>query len=235
MGLLLLALCGPMQSWGSRSRFTERDTEREPTKSGVVGLLAAAMGRRRGEALDDLAALRMGVRVDWEGTLLRDFHTALNVARADGSGPAKQAVLSNRYYLSDALFLVGLQGDADLLERAEQALSAPCWPLALGRRSCPPSAPLIPPTEWDREGELAGELTHYPWLVDLPPYARAIRRWEKPDELRMVLEAEGEDEVHERRADVPLDFAQRTFDLRGVRHCFIPVPEREVEDASQSA
>ncbi|MCZ9342329.1 CRISPR-associated protein Cas5, partial [Streptomyces sp. TRM76130] len=27
-----------MQSWGTRSQFTSRDTATEPTKSGVVGL-----------------------------------------------------------------------------------------------------------------------------------------------------------------------------------------------------
>ena len=44
MSVLLVRLAGPMQSWGSQSRFSHRDTEREPTKSGVVGLLSAALG-----------------------------------------------------------------------------------------------------------------------------------------------------------------------------------------------
>ena len=60
---LLIRLAGPMQSWGTQGRFDVRDTEREPSKSGVVGLLCAALGRDRSEPLDDLASLRMGVRV----------------------------------------------------------------------------------------------------------------------------------------------------------------------------
>ena len=55
MATLLLKLAGPLQSWGSDSRFTETKTRHEPTKSGVIGLLAAALGRRRTEDVSDLA------------------------------------------------------------------------------------------------------------------------------------------------------------------------------------
>ena len=78
MGTLLLRLAAPLQSWGEDSKFETRRTRREPTKSGVIGLLAAALGRRRYEPLDDLRGLRFAVRVDQEGELLRDFHTARN-------------------------------------------------------------------------------------------------------------------------------------------------------------
>ena len=76
MSLLLLRLAGPLQSWGSASRFARRDTEREPTKSGVLGLLAAAQGRRRTDSIEDLLDLTFGVRVDQPGAVLQDFHTA---------------------------------------------------------------------------------------------------------------------------------------------------------------
>ena len=56
-GVLLIPCVGPMQSWGTRSRFQERDTEREPSKSGIIGLLCAALGRDRNESVDDLADL----------------------------------------------------------------------------------------------------------------------------------------------------------------------------------
>ena len=42
MSVLLLQLAGPLQSWGAASRFARRSTENAPTKSGLVGLLAAA-------------------------------------------------------------------------------------------------------------------------------------------------------------------------------------------------
>ena len=44
MATLLLRLAAPLQAWGSDSKFETRKTDREPTKSGVVGLLAAALG-----------------------------------------------------------------------------------------------------------------------------------------------------------------------------------------------
>ena len=76
MSTLLLRLAGPMQSWGTQSRFSVRDTGLEPSKSGVVGLLCAALGLPRHEEVDHLAALSMGVRVDSEGALKMDYQTA---------------------------------------------------------------------------------------------------------------------------------------------------------------
>ena len=64
MSTLLLRLAAPMQSWGTDSKFEWRRTERAPTKSSVIGLIAAALGRMRNESIDDLKALRFGVRVD---------------------------------------------------------------------------------------------------------------------------------------------------------------------------
>ena len=130
MSTLLLRLAGPMQAWGADSRFDIRKTNREPTQSGVIGLLAAALGLRRDEPLDALAALRMGVRVDREGVLLRDFHMAHG---------AKSSYMTQRYYLCDALFLVGVfSEDEALMRRLEEAVRHPAFPLFLGRRSCPP-------------------------------------------------------------------------------------------------
>ena len=78
MATLLLRLAAPLQSWGTDSKFEVRKTGREPTKSGVVGLLAAAMGigREEPERLEPLNRLRFGVRVDQEGSLLVDYHIA---------------------------------------------------------------------------------------------------------------------------------------------------------------
>jgi CRISPR system Cascade subunit CasD len=107
-------------------------TEREPTKSGVIGLIAAAMGRRRTDSIDDLAKMKFGVRTDQAGKLLRDFHTAK-------TSNGKQAFISDRYYLSDAVFIVGIESDDALLTEIEYAITHPAFPLFLGRRSCPPS------------------------------------------------------------------------------------------------
>jgi CRISPR system Cascade subunit CasD len=129
MSTLLIRLAAPLQAWGVDAKFDRRLTERVPTKSGILGLAAAALGRRRNESLEELQALRFGVRVDRQGVLMRDYHTAKSV---------KAAYVTNRYYLSDAVFLAGLEGDGILLEEIEHALQHPVFPLFLGRRSCLP-------------------------------------------------------------------------------------------------
>jgi CRISPR system Cascade subunit CasD len=141
MPTLLLRLAGPMQSWGTKSRFDERDTDLTPSKSGVIGLLCAAMGIDREERAPvlELARLRMGVRIDQPGVLRYDYQTAQNVIAADESR-VHPTTLSRRYYLADAVFLVGLEGeDRGLLERAHRALKNPFWPLFLGRKGYLPS------------------------------------------------------------------------------------------------
>ena len=157
MSTLILRLTGPMQAWGLQSRFSDRDTAREPTKSGVLGLVCAALGKPRDERPDDgfppladLAALRMGVRVDREGQPRYDYHTAQDVLVASstsrqiekGSPKLKDTEPSTRHYLADAWFTVGLEGDHALLERIDAALAAPYWPLALGRKAFPPGLPV---------------------------------------------------------------------------------------------
>ena len=73
-------------------------------------MCCAALGRDRSEAIDDLAALLFGVRVDREGRLTRDFHTAKDVIGASGSVTELRTVVSTRWYLADAAFIAGLQG-----------------------------------------------------------------------------------------------------------------------------
>src|SRR5690606_10413353 len=105
MATLLLRLVGPMQSWGTSSRFDERETQYEPSKSGILGLICAALGRDRAEPVEDLAALRMGVRVDREGVMMRDYMTATGVVNASGKADKSRTVVSQRYFLADAAFL----------------------------------------------------------------------------------------------------------------------------------
>lgn len=133
MSVLLMRLAGPMQAWGASSRFVRRTTRGEPTKSGIIGMLAAATGRRRTDPIEDLVKMRFAVRTDQPGRLMRDFQTSHSL---DGSRAFR---LSERYYLSDAVFVAALEGDAALVEGVAGALREPFFPLYLGRRSCPPS------------------------------------------------------------------------------------------------
>ena len=103
MPTLLLRLVGPMQSWGTTSRFDQRDTGKEPSKSGVIGLLAAAMGieRENWSELEPLTRFSMGVRHDRPGVPKCDYQTAGcaksdTVIRADGT-QSKDGVVSQRF------------------------------------------------------------------------------------------------------------------------------------------
>lgn len=222
MSVLLLRLAGPMQSWGVQSRFTVRDTGLEPSKSGVVGLLCAALGRCRDEPVADLAALKMGVRVDQEGTMARDYHTAGKggILKASGKVERKNLVVSTRYYLADARFLVGLEGDdLDLLTQLHAALRDPHWPLYLGRKAFVPGEPVWLPDGLQPDRALLEALQAYPWT--------GHDSKKHPDQVRLVLEDPDGPEV---RPDQPLSFAERRFAPRRVRTRFIsvlPVPEEE--------
>src|SRR3954469_17094930 len=75
--ILLLRLEGPLQSWGTRSRWDVRDTAPEPTKSGIIGLLGCALGYPLYDPrLEQLSnALRFGVRIENAGAVITDYQT----------------------------------------------------------------------------------------------------------------------------------------------------------------
>lgn len=201
MTTLLLRLAGPMQAWGVQSRFGVRDTGREPSKSGLVGLLGSALGRPRHADFSDLAQLNMAVRVDQEGTLQRDYHTAGadGYYRASGGVERKNAILSTRYYLADAIFLVGLEGEPALLHTIAHALQHPVWPLFLGRKAFPPSQPLCL-ADGLQEKPLREAIQAYPWLGQNQHTYRDLKR------VRLVYD---DPEGIDTRPDYPLSFVQK--------------------------
>jgi CRISPR system Cascade subunit CasD len=237
---LLFRVEGPMQSWGTQSRFTHRDTGHEPSKSGIVGLLCAALGKPREEKSDDsfptlrqLSALEMGVRVDREGRIERDYHTAQNILKAGAKRPEKPlpsdrkpTELSNRFYLADASFLVGLHGEASLLEYIAAQLQNPVWPLFLGRRAFSPAKPAVPPCflngePWAalQEVELLTALKQAPWAK--PPVPKRFI----PIKLRFVLDDPSGPDV---RQDIPISFElgfRRRYSARRTRTEFIHVTD----------
>jgi CRISPR system Cascade subunit CasD len=183
-----------MQSWGYRSRFDYRDTALEPTRSGVIGLICAAIGIARGEDISRFDVIRMGVRVDRDGRPECDYHTALDVIKADGSGT--DTVQSWRDYLADASFTVGLESsDVALLKSIEAALSNPRWLLFLGRKAFPLAVPPLDSPNPLRPGLLEEHLLS------------------GESGRRVVIEStEGERTQH----DWPLCFGERRFKPRSV-------------------
>lgn len=241
MSALLLRLQGPMQGWGTDSRFEKRFTGREPTKSGVIGLLCAALGKPREEregdghpTLRELTALRMGVRIDAEGALQSDYHTAGNLY-SDGAGGVLTAsgrlrthpVLSRRYYLAGASFLAGLEGQRPLLERLHSALRVPVWQICLGRKAFVPSVPVY----------LHDGLVDEPLVIALARYwpedgGPALERGERgrlptPEQLAVLID-DLDGTSGDIRLDVPEDFATRRFGPRAVRRETIRRPHAAV-------
>lgn len=208
MSTLLLRFAAPMQAWGADSRFDIRKTNREPTKSGVVGLLAAALGLQRDAPLNELTALRMGVRVDREGVLLRDFHMVHG---------EKSSYVTTRYYLCDAVFLVGVfSEDEALMRRLEEAVRCPAFPLFLGRRSCPPEGRVCLGL---REMTLENALTSEPSLA-------AHGTVQQTERLRMVLE---DPRGTARLRDMPISFSpfDRQYGYRAARESWLDQPTNE--------
>jgi CRISPR system Cascade subunit CasD len=202
-----------MQSWGTTSRFDERDTQLEPSKSGVIGLICSALGRDREEPVDDLAALRMGVRVDREGVPMRDFQTATGVFVASGKSDTKRTVVSPRYFLADAIFLVGLEGgEFTLLEQIQQSLQSPVWPLSLGRKSFTASAPIFLPDGLSHHS-LEQTLREHPLLAELKPK-------NEEQTLRLLIEHTSDGSI---RLDQPIaPFSERRFGPRYVKRDTMP-------------
>lgn len=223
---LFLRLEGALQSWGNQeSKFVIRRSGAAPTKSGVIGLLCAALGVNRVDArgtLPKLNALRMAVRIDRPGTRWWDYHTVgagMRMQIAETKGKSKPgAMLTRREYLCDASFLVALQGDAVLVQKMHQAVTCPIWPIYLGRKSCPPSLPLV-----GRNDE--------PDLGDFPDLLSALRSvpWrprlagdERPKRVTCLLEwaASADESTAPADAEIWYDVA-RSFDVQGHEARFV--------------
>ena len=196
---MFLRLEGPLQSWGDQqSKFVIRRTAAAPTKSGVMGILCAALGVPRADApngwLPRLCALRMGVRMDLPGVRWWDYHTVgARLPMRTAEGRCKPgAMLTRREYLCDASFLVALQGEPDLIAELQAALTQPAWTLYLGRKSCPPSRPVLEKPSTGEFTSLLEALQSHPWRPRFredtsPPYLDCLLDWQPPP-----LRAEGD-------------------------------------------
>ncbi len=138
---LPLALQGPMMAFGTGTHEREKPTSTTPTKSAVLGLVAAALGRDYQDDQRDLHALRVHVRIDAPGVVQRDYQVIRNALRANGTVNAVPTPVL-RDHVHDAAFLVVLEGDQDLVRAIERALRNPVFPVYLGLRACPPARPV---------------------------------------------------------------------------------------------
>ena len=223
MRTLLLRLAAPLQSWGTESKFDTRHTRREPSKSGVIGLLACALGIRREDsaAMAELAKLSFGVRVDQEGKQLMDYQTVKSYKSKNdflAESAPEAAYQTYRYYLADAVFVAAVSSDDDaLMDKLEAALHRPAFPLFLGRRSCPPTLPL---SLGLRELPLEAALRREPWQVS----SAYQTHWQRHHlgqtlQLRMVLDVDAGAPGIAQIRDMPMSYnsAWRRYSFRNVK------------------
>ena len=206
-GGVIAAPVGPMQSWGVQSHFVVRETGLEPSKSGVVGRLARRWVARAQVPLDDLAALRMGVRVDREGRLATTFtppKRSSREGRREGHGALHPLLPGRRS------FLAGWQVIPTFL----RAWTTRCAP-RIGRcfwdaRHLRPARP----SGYARGG--VSYVTRRGRWCTIPCWGGPRR---KPARVRLVMEDSQGAGV---RPDQPISFAERRFAPRRVRTEFVP-------------
>lgn len=237
-----ILLDGPMQSWGSSSRFNRRETEAFPTKSALIGLLAAAAGIDKHapdevEKLAPFSALRLTVyRLPRAaGRLvgrLSDFHTVgggydarasafdkMSIPRKASGGASANAVITHRTYLNEARFIAAFEGDAEIVAAAIRHLENPVWGVWFGRKTCLPAMPLSPLEGSDCHSAaraliaLLREWEEITRRGPLPPELDPIQLERWEEPARDQLQP-GDFHLH----DQPVSFGEREFHSRPVRH-----------------
>lgn len=228
---LALMLDAPLQNWGHASRFQRRTTALHPTRSGLSGLICAALGLPKGSdaeatwlaRLENVSMTVLTIRRQPEGSRepleirrLDDYHTTGGgydkktrpqwIPRKASGGPCDNATLSSRQYLLDAKFGVILEGSRATLLEVADALRNPQWGIWFGRKNCIPAAPVL------RGGVIANRPEA---LVALGLGDRTLDDFARVEEVGSF--AEGTDTL----MDSPVNFETREFKPRRIRQ----VPE----------
>lgn len=136
---ILFYLWGPLQSWGSIAVGSDRPTDAVPSKSAVVGMIAASLGIRRSQKTDNVMraidrGLDLAVRVDSRGVRGVDYQTIQSVELKRGfkvrtrydelvharkMGQEIGTILSSREYLQDAAYLLAIRAKRQHINPSE--------------------------------------------------------------------------------------------------------------------
>ncbi|MGI6212618.1 MAG: type I-E CRISPR-associated protein Cas5/CasD [Anaerovoracaceae bacterium] len=229
MKTILLKFSGPLQSWGTSSHFETRHTDPYPSKSAVIGMIAAAFGYRRDddESIRRLNQLHYAVRADQIGSVLKDFHTARKYKK---NGDFERNYVTNRYYLEDSVFVVGIGNeDDDWIDSIEDALRHPYFQLFLGRRSLPVTLDFLLGSV---ETDVITALKDYEW--------QAASRYRKAHTNQVTIYADAElidDSDDALRNDHVVSFSQirgRQFTSRKEARLRVKVFSHEDHDAFEA-
>ena len=232
MKQLALYLRAPLQSWGAASKFGDRGTIDVPTRSGLLGLIAAACGidkndeARDREWLARAAKLKMTVVAFRRGDRMTDYHTV--GARYDKDDPWERRMipvtaegkprgtdLTNRDYLADSIFGAVLAGDDALVGEMSEGLADPVWGVWLGRKSCVPTEPILVGV-FDSD-EAARKALDARLRASLERGGGKVAGKREDEVVKFDLVEAGADEAEETLLDVPVSFNRRVFHARRIR------------------
>jgi len=212
---LALYFDAPLQSWGHQSRFDRRTTLPYPTRSGVLGLLCAALGIDRHDTagLARLAGLRLTVVALRQHGRLVDYQTVgggynekrdhQHISRR-ATGDVGDTVQTRREYLEDARHGAVVSGPHALVAELSAALANPRWGVWLGRKACIPASP-VSQGVFDSETEALSRLQQVSGATVVERTVREVTAFADGDDTLM---------------DVPLDFSPnaRRFGPRRVSY-----------------
>ena len=209
---LVMYFDAPMQSWGYQSKFDQRTSLSHPTKSGVTGLICAAMGipKNDNNSLAEIVALELIVYVLEFPHRITDFHTIgggynkkktpQNIAKT-ANGKTGNTVVSRREYLLDAKFAVVLSGEEILVNKVAQALKNPKWGIWLGRKNCIPAEPVFRGVFDDFE--------------TAETFVKTLAKT-KDSKIRKIETVKNFDDATGNIMDIPINFDKREFSIRRI-------------------
>ena len=229
---LALYLRAPLQSWGASSKFGDRGTIDAPTRSGLLGLIAAACGidkndeARDREWLARAAKLSLSILAFRRGDRMADYHTV--GARYDKDDPWQKRMipvtadgkprgtdLTHRDYLMDSVFGVVISGDNAIVAEMAEGLANPVWGVWFGRKSCIPTEPILVGV-FDSD-EAARKALDTRFRASLERGGGKIAGKREDEAVRFDLVEAAADEAEETLLDVPVSFKKREFHARRVR------------------
>lgn len=207
MKYCVFQLYGPLMSWGDIAIGGERRSFPHPTKSAIIGVIAAALGiKRDNEKSQQLLSktIGFGIKLISPGIMVRDFHTAQTPAndkkvrfysRRDELAMIPEridTVLSRREYRCDSMAHVAVwirDAESDItIEAISDALQSPAYHLYLGRKSCPPAIPLSPRIVEAKDMKSAFDDVVYPSLSSLAATSEQQRKYFEKTEQRIFYE-----------------------------------------------
>ena len=227
---LALYLRAPLQSWGASSKFGDRGTRDAPTRSGLLGLLAAACGIDKNDEVHDrewlarAAKLSMSILAFRRGDRMADYHTVgggfdekdpwrKRMIPISADGKNRRPNVTHREYLADSVFGTVVSGNDELVAEMASGVVNPVWGVWLGRKSCIPTEPILAGV-FDSD-EAAREALLARLRSSLERGGVKVAGKEGDGVAFSVMEAVP-GEADETILDVPVSFARREFHARGI-------------------